>query len=386
MQLELAFLILSSLVTAIFLGLSYRVDRRLSSVGTAKLSKYPKVSIIIPVHNKASLIKSCISYAKNSTYPNKQIFVVNDCSTDNTKKILKKITGIKVFTNKKRLGKAASLNNTAKKMRSDLILFLDGDTILEKDTLTKLVSSYIHYDKTEGKIGFISPKYKIIQGQNFLAKLVYMEQAIHQFLIKIQMNFVSIIAIRGCCLLVNKEAFFKADGFSNHILEDGDFAGKMKKVGYKMKYEPRASVETDEPETINDFFRSRKRYGKGGLFCIIDHTRHFIFSKQAALSFYPYILISLGFLGFSLLMNGLINTILTSISFLGLLGLVSTIGMFFCGALTAKDSLGKTSILALFLPYIFLYVPIAAIGYFRGILSGIKDRWKDHGKLKLKEW
>lgn len=386
MQLELAFLLLSTLVTAGFLGLSYKVDRKLASLGSLKLSTYPKVSVIIPAHDKLKLIKRCVSSVKNSAYPNKEIIAVNDFSTDGTAKILNKIKGIKVIHNKKRLGKSQSLNNAARRVSSNLILFLDADTFIEKDTIEKLVSSYSHYHKKEGKIGFVAPKYNLIKGQNFLARLAYMEQAIHQFLIKIQMNFSSILAIRGCCLLVNKKAFFAAGGFSNHILEDGDFAGKIRKAGYKMKYEPRASVETDEPETINDFFRTRKRYGKGGLFCIIDHTRHFLFSRQAILSFYPYLLISLVFLGFSLINNGLINTILISISFLGLLGLVSTIGMFFCGTLTARDSLEKTSILALFLPYIFLYVPIAGIGYLRGVLSGIKDRWKDHGKLKLKEW
>ncbi len=383
---ETIFLSLTVFVTCVFLGLSYRVDRRLPAVGIESTGRLPKISIIIPAHNKAKLIKRCLNSVLNSGYPNKEIVVVNDCSTDSTNKILKKIKGVKVIQNKKRLGKSKSLNNAARKVSSDLILFLDADTFIQKNTLERLVSSYIHYHKKEGNIGFISPKYNIIKGQNFLAKLAYMEQAIHQFLIKVQMNLDSILAIRGCCLLVNKKAFFAAGGFSNHILEDGDFAAKIRKAGYKMKYEPRANVETDEPETINDFFRTRKRYGKGGLFCLIDHTKHFIFSKQAALSFYPYILISAAFFLFSLFNYGFIQTILFSASFLGILGLASTIGMFFCGATTAKNSLKKTSILALFLPYVFLYIPFAGIGYLRGVLSGINDKRRDHGKLKLREW
>ena len=384
MSTEIVFLSLTVFVTCIFLGLSYRVDRKLSLVGKIHLT--PKVSVIIPAHNKARLLKKCINSVESSSYPNKEIIVVDDCSSDETGKILKNIRGIKIIHNKKRLGKCQSLNNAAKKTSSGLILFLDADTFVEKDTIERLVSSYSHYKKVEGKIGFVSPRYNIIKGQNFLAKLAYMEQAIHQFLIKIQMNFDSILAIRGCCLLVNKKAFFEVHGFSNHILEDGDFAAKMKKADYKMKYEPRANVETDEPETINDFFRTRKRYGKGGLFCVIDHTRHFVFSKQAVLSFYPYILIYAAFLGFSVITTGIMNTFLLSLSFFGILGLTSTIGMFFCGAITAKDSLEKTSILALFLPYVFFYIPFAAVGYLQGILSGVKDRWKGRGKLKLKEW
>lgn len=390
MQLEPIFLLLSILVTLGFFCLSCRVDRKLSKIGSAKIKAYPKVSIIIPAHNKASLLKSCIDSAKNSDYPNKQIFVVNDCSTDNTKKILEKISGIKVFTNKKRLGKAFSLNNTAKKVGSGLILFLDADTVLEKNALEKLISSYMHYNRTEGKIGFISPKYKLVNKKSFLAKMVYMEQAIHQFLIKIQMNLDSIISIRGCCLLVNKKAFFAAGGFSDHILEDGDFAGKIREAGYKIKYEPRASVETDEPETINDFFRSRKRYGKGGLFCLMDHTKHFLFSKQALLTFYPYAAISILFAGLYLFANifsqNIFFLLFSLATALGAIGLASTIGLFLGGAITARDSLEHLSIAALFLPYIFIYAPLSAIGYLRGVVSGIKDKLEERGKLKLNDW
>lgn len=379
------FLVLSGIVTATFLLLSYRVDRKLLSVGS-NTGKYPKVSVIIPAHNKVKLIKRCIDCVKASPYPNKEIIVVNDCSTDGTAEILKQIDGIKIINNKKRVGKSRSLNSAAKGVSTGLVMFLDADTFVEKNTIEKLVSSYLHYQKSEGNIGFVAPKYNIIKGQNFLARLAYMEQAIFQFLIKIQMNFDSIISTRGCCLLVDKKAFFSAGGFSDHILEDGDFAAKIKKAGYKMKYEPRARVETDEPETLNDFFRTRKRYGKGGLYCVMDHTKHYVFSKQSALSFYPYLFVSAIFLAFSIMFNGFVNTIILALPFLGVLGLASTIGMFFCGATTATDNLRKTSILTLFLPYVFFYVPFSTIGYIRGALSGIQDRWRDHEKLKLKEW
>ncbi len=388
MQLELVFIFLSAFVTAMFLGLSYRVDRKLSKVGLQKITAYPKVSVIIPVHNRATLIKEVLVSVKNSVYKNKDIIVVNDFSTDGTGEILNGIKGIKVFTNKKRLGKAASLNEAAKKCSGDIMLFLDADTKIEKDTIERLVSSYLFYQKNGEKIGFIAPRYKLINKRSFLAKMVYIEQTIHQFLIKIQMSFGSILSIRGCCLLVGKEAFFKSGGFSNHILEDGDFSAKMAKAGYKIKYEPRATVDTEEPETVEDFFRSRKRYGKGSLFCVIDHTKHFLFSKQASLAFYPYFIISVAFIGFyfSALFSLNIVYLFSLASSLALIGLSSTIGMFLCGATTAKDSLEKTTIVALFLPYIFLYIPFAGIGYLIGALSGVKDRWRDHGKLKLKEW
>ena len=229
MAFELVFIALSALITCGFLALSKKAHRKLPSIELKNTQSCPKVSVIIPAHNKEKLIKACIESVKNSLYPNKEIIVVDDCSTDNTRKILKKINRIKSFSNKKRLGKSASLNNAAKKVSGRLILFLDADTILQKDTIETLVSTYAGYERIEGrgKVGFIAPKYKLVNSRSLIAKLAYLEQSIHQFLIKVQMNLESILAIRGCCLLVNKKAFFAVKGFSNTILEDGDFSAKL---------------------------------------------------------------------------------------------------------------------------------------------------------------
>ena len=387
MDISIMFLALSGIVTLAFLVLSYRVDRKLLLVGN-RPSEFPKVSVIIPAHNKAELIERCIDSVKASSYPNKEILAINDCSSDNTGEILGRIAGIKVLKNKKRLGKAASLNKAAKICSGSLMLFLDADTIIDSRSISKLVFSYNSYKKSGENIGLIAPKYTLINKRSFLAKMVYIEQAIHQFLIKVQMNFGSILSIRGCCLLVDKKAFNSAGGFSNHILEDGDFCAKVAKAGYKIKYEPRAAVETGEPETFKDFFRSRKRYGKGSIFCLIDHRRHFLFSRQALLTFYPYFILSLVFLGVytSVLFSFNLFFLVSLASALGLVGLSSSIGMFICGSVTAKGTLENFSIAALFLPYIFIYIPLASIGYARGALSGVNDRIKERGKLKLKEW
>lgn len=50
-----------------------------------------KVSIIIPVYNRAELVKDAINAALNQTYKNIEIVVVNDGSTDNTLEVLEEM-------------------------------------------------------------------------------------------------------------------------------------------------------------------------------------------------------------------------------------------------------------------------------------------------------
>ena len=64
-----------------------------------------KFSIIVPVYNVEKYIKKCINSILNQTYKNYEIIIINDGSTDKSKKILetyKKINNVKIInqTNK----------------------------------------------------------------------------------------------------------------------------------------------------------------------------------------------------------------------------------------------------------------------------------------------
>ena len=50
-----------------------------------------KVSVIIPLYNEEKYIKECIESVVNQTYKNLEIIIVDDCSTDNSLKVVKKI-------------------------------------------------------------------------------------------------------------------------------------------------------------------------------------------------------------------------------------------------------------------------------------------------------
>ena len=49
----------------------------------------PKVSIVLPTYNGEKYIKEAIRGVISQTYNDWELIVVNDCSTDNTKKLLK---------------------------------------------------------------------------------------------------------------------------------------------------------------------------------------------------------------------------------------------------------------------------------------------------------
>ena len=100
--------------------------------------KKPFVSIIITTFNEQKYIDRCLSSIFKNKFKNFEIIIVDDASTDNTAKIIRKYP-VKFFRLKKNYGAAFAKNFAIKKSRSSLIFFIDADATLQKDALTKMI-------------------------------------------------------------------------------------------------------------------------------------------------------------------------------------------------------------------------------------------------------
>ncbi len=99
-----------------------------------------KVSVIIPVFNCEKYIEKCILSVINQSYENIEILIINDGSTDDTKKILEKFSEKCIIHNNKNNGIGYSRNYGIKKATGDYITFLDSDDYYETNYISKLVS------------------------------------------------------------------------------------------------------------------------------------------------------------------------------------------------------------------------------------------------------
>lgn len=87
-----------------------------------------QVSIIVPAYNAEKTIEKCLDSLFNQTLKELEIIVINDCSKDNTLKILKKYKNkIKLIDNKKNLGPAGSRNKGLDVAQGKYIGFVDAD-------------------------------------------------------------------------------------------------------------------------------------------------------------------------------------------------------------------------------------------------------------------
>ena len=100
----------------------------------------PLVSIVMPVFNKADFVGDAIRSIQNQTYKNQELIVIDDRSTDDTRKILRQFKDsdrIRIIFCKKNGGVAKARNRGIVEARGDFLCFIDADDLWEPDKISR---------------------------------------------------------------------------------------------------------------------------------------------------------------------------------------------------------------------------------------------------------
>ena len=109
--------------------------------GAAKADITPSMTLIIPVHNEEQTIELKIRNSLATNYPNLELLIVNDGSTDNTSAIVKAHAEASLIEIP-RAGKAAALNAGAAAAKGEILAFTDANIALHPAALHTLARSF----------------------------------------------------------------------------------------------------------------------------------------------------------------------------------------------------------------------------------------------------
>lgn len=107
-------------------------------------NKCPKISVIVPVYNVESYLEKCLNSLVNQSYPNLEIILVDDSSTDSSGEICKKYSkqeNIKYIKNDKNRGLSYTRNHGMQEATGEYIGFIDSDDYVDENYYESLFNS-----------------------------------------------------------------------------------------------------------------------------------------------------------------------------------------------------------------------------------------------------
>jgi len=239
----------------------------------------PKITIMIPAHNEEKGIGNAINSILGAEYNNKEIIVIDDGSTDNTYQIAKKYSDqnlLKLIHRDQASGsKAAALNYGSAYATGDLILCMDGDTVIEPQSLHRIVG----YFKDDGVVA-VAGNVRIAGGDpgpdnlpvhNLLTKLQSYEYIVAMELGRrfSTLGFTTIVAIISGAFGVFRKNVFESVGKydKDTITEDFDLTLKMLKrkdsSKHSIKFLGDAVAWTYCPSKLSSWIKQRERWAFG---------------------------------------------------------------------------------------------------------------------------
>lgn len=286
-----------------------RLDEYKAELSLQRMSNYFPISVLVPAFNEELTILDGVLSLMKLEYSEYEIIVIDDGSTDNTSQILidalhlKKmerpirrqvpckdvkalyesqgVTPHLTLVVKENGGKADALNVGINVSKYPYFLTMDADSILQKDTLQRIIMPVIEDSRVVAVGGIVQVANQMviedgeIKEHRFPRKPMVLMQVLDysRIFMGTRMLFDSFngnMIISGACGLFRKDIVIQAGGYNTDIVgEDMELVVKLhafcrsRSIPYRIVYAPDAVCWTQVPENMKSLKAQRRRWHMG---------------------------------------------------------------------------------------------------------------------------
>ena len=294
------------------------------------------VSILVPAYNEEDTVVDCIKSLLNLDYSEYEIIVIDDGSSDDTSKVVKKAfrldrtirpirrvvkckneksiyernvtNNIKLtLVTKENGGKADALNMGINLSKYPLFVTIDADSILQKDSLKNIVVPFMEDDTTIAVGGSIKVANSVVLDKGNVVKRLrkfnplVLFQTIEYYRVfltsRVWFNsFNGNLIISGAFGLFKKNSVINVGGYNTDTIgEDMDLVVKLhsfyrkNQIPYKIKYSHNSICWSQVPERMRDLKSQRRRWHIGLITSLFSHKYIFLNPKYGVVGLVSYL-------------------------------------------------------------------------------------------------
>lgn len=318
---------------------------------------FPYVSLLIAAYNEEKIVDEKMSNCFELGYPKDKLKIVwiTDGSTDSTNEKLSRYSNAEVLFEPKRGGKTAALNRAMNFINTDIVIFTDANTILNKDSITEIVNAF-----SDPKVGCVAGEKRIAltsdTNTSSLGEGAYWKY--ESVLKEMDSRLNTTAGAAGELFAVRKDLYEYVE--EDTLLDDFIISMRIAKKGYKIRYCKNAYAVEGGSLNMREEKKRKVRIAAGGIQSVIRLSSLLNVFKYPLLSFQyishrvlrwtitPVLLISLFPFNIILVLNEeqIIYKILLSLQIL-----------FYLAAYTGKIFERRNIKLSVFLiPYYFMFM------------------------------
>ena len=231
----------------------------------------PLVSVLIPAYNEEDVILRTVTSALAADYPNTEIIVINDGSTDRTGELLQENFGANPrvhIIHQVNGGKPSALARGLDNATGKIAVTIDADTHIDRKAISKLVRNFI-----DPQVGAVAGNVKVGNRTRWLTRWQALEYITSQNMEKRAFDLLNCIpVVPGAIGAWRVEAITAAGGFTAEtVAEDTDLTIAIRRAGWRISYDEEAIGYTQAPETSEALMRQRFRWTFGTLQSVYKH-------------------------------------------------------------------------------------------------------------------
>ena len=238
-------------------------------VHAGPLRAAPSVSVVVCSYNGAATLEECLRSLVKLDYPDYEVILVDDGSTDNTREIAAKFPAVKCVRQENR-GLSAARNRGAELARGQIVAYTDSDCVADELWLHYLVQAM--QDQGVDAIGGpnVPPG-----SDNWTAKCVAASPGGPSH---VMMDDRHAEHVPGCNMAFRRDVLLALGGFDEQFRQAGDdvdVCWRLLDAGKRIGYAPAALVWHHRRATVRAYLKQQKGYGKSEALLYFKHPQRF---------------------------------------------------------------------------------------------------------------